>query len=215
MRPVSPGERWSYSNIGDALAGQVLRAVSGVRFVELVEDELLIPLQMNQSGFGRPSGLAMGYAPSGGQRIRRGARSFAGHGPLVGTRRERMYHGANAMRPAFGVHSTARDMARYLRALLTEDSSNVPTISSAVRRELYTLQVPFEDDPQSGWTRGLRRKQDEEGEYFRHSGWYAGHRSELWLRPSRGLGIVVLTNADDGNPDAIARALASVVPSAQ
>lgn len=212
------GERWSYSNIGYALIGQVLRGASGVRFATLVERELLTPLHMDQSGFGRPAGLAMGYAPDGGQRIRRGSRSFAGHGRRVGTRRERIYHGANAMRPAFGIHSTARDMARYLRALLADDSAegaaDTPVLSNAVRRGLFTLQVPFDNDPQSGWTHGLRRKQDEEGEYFRHSGWYAAHRSELRLRPSRALGIVVLTNADDGNPDVIARALAAVVPAA-
>lgn len=212
------GERWSYSNVGYALIGQVLRGASSVRFATLVERELLTPLHMDQSGFGRPAGLAMGYAPDGGQRIRRGSRSFAGHGRRVGTRRERIYHGANAMRPAFGVHSTARDMARYLRALLAEDSevgaTETPVLSNAVRRGLFTLQVPFDGDPQSGWTHGLRRKQDDQGEYFRHSGWYAAHRSELWLRPSRGLGIVVLTNADDGNPHVIARALAAVVPAA-
>ena len=203
------GERWSYSNVGYALVGQVLRGASGVRFAALVERELLTPLHMNQSGFGRPRGLAMGYAPAGGRRIRRGGRSFAGHRRRVGSRLERMYHGANAMRPAFGIHSTARDMARYLRALLGESDTTDAPISDAVRRELFTLQVPFDDDAQSGWTHGLRRKQDEQGEYFRHSGWYAAHRSELWLRPSQALGVVVLTNADDGNPHIIARALAA------
>lgn len=207
---VPLGERWSYSNVGYALIGQVLRGASGVRFAALVERELLTPLHMDQSGFGQPRGLAMGYAPAGGRRIRRGGRSFAGHGRRVGSRLERMYHGANAMRPAFGIHSTARDMARYLRALLggERDTTDAP-VSDAVRRELFTLQVPFEDDAQSGWTHGLRRKQDEQGEYFRHSGWYAAHRSELWLRPSQALGIVVLTNADDGNPHIIARTLAA------
>lgn len=206
------GERWSYSNVGYALIGQVLRGASGVRFADLVERELLGPLHMDQSGFGRPRGLAMGYAPSGGRRIRRGTRSFAGHGRRVGSRRERIYHGANAMRPAFGIHSTARDMARYLRALLGEDAAGGP-VTDAVRRGLFTLQVPFEDDPLSGWTHGLRRKQDDDGEYFRHSGWYAAHRSELWLRPSQRVGIVVLTNADDGNPHVIARALVAALSS--
>jgi CubicO group peptidase (beta-lactamase class C family) len=216
-RLVAPlGERWSYSNVGYALIGQVLRAAGGERFADLVERELLTPMRMDQSGLGRPPRLAMGYAPSGGQRIRRGRRSFAGHGPRIGTRLERIYHGANAMRPAFGIHSTARDMSRFLRALLAEDAGDdAPgAISNAVRQGLFTLQVPFEDDPRSGWTHGLRRKQDDQGEYFRHSGWFAAHRSELWLRPSQALGIVVLTNADDGHPDAIARALAAVVPTA-
>ncbi|MFK8002192.1 MAG: serine hydrolase domain-containing protein [Polyangiales bacterium] len=205
------GERWSYSNVGYALIGQVLRGASGERFASLVQSELLIPLNMDQSGFGRPRGLAMGYAPAGGRRIRRGTRSFAGHGRRVGSRRERIYHGANAMRPAFGIHSTARDMARYLRALLADDSTEGAVIATAVRRGLFTLQVPFDGDPQSGWTHGLRRKQDDQGEYFRHSGWYAAHRSELWLRPSQALGIVVLTNADDGNPHIIARTLAATL----
>ncbi|MEM9074657.1 MAG: serine hydrolase domain-containing protein [Myxococcota bacterium] len=199
-----PGERWLYSNAGYAILGHALTVAANCSFEDLLERELFEPLSMQRSGARgpAPADLAMGYtAPH--VDTGRGGRVFAGIGRRVGTRRERLYHDAQAMAPAFGMYSTATDMAQFLRALLQSGQG----LEESVRRDMLERKHTFHDNPDVGWTYGLRIVRDERGVYYRHNGWFAAHRSHLSFRTEEGVGVVVLTNADDGDPEGIGRAL--------
>lgn len=200
-----PGRVWSYSNAGYAALGPLVAARGGGSFPEVVRDVLLLPLGMTSSGARGPApDVALAYTPENEETGRDG-RAFAGLGDAVGQRRVRVYHDADAMAPAFGMYSTARDLARFVAMLLGVVEGS--PMSEESRRQMLELQQPFPDDPQSGWTYGLRRTHDEHGVLHRHVGWFAAYRSHLVLRVDRGVGVVVLTNSDDGQPDVIAAAL--------
>ena len=52
VRP--PGEFTAYSNYGSALAAYIVEQVSGMPFDKYVDEEILLPLNMNSSSFQQP-----------------------------------------------------------------------------------------------------------------------------------------------------------------
>lgn len=52
--PVNNGDSYSYSNLGYVVAGAMLETVSGKSWEQLLEDELLGPLNISDVGFGAP-----------------------------------------------------------------------------------------------------------------------------------------------------------------
>lgn len=60
---ANPGERRGYSNVGIALAGYVLKKVTGTPVEELIRRNILAPLEMNHSSFDKdyPENLAKTY----------------------------------------------------------------------------------------------------------------------------------------------------------
>ena len=143
----APGSDILYSNVGYAALGQFIESASGQSFARALEENLLEPLRMRSSGAGpAPDRLANGYTPPG-RLLPDGERPFAGVGRQIGSRHVRMYSDARAMTPAFGVHSTARDMARLAIFLLGYGGEDV--LSKEMRRSMQEKQ-------ESGW--GLASK---------------------------------------------------------
>lgn len=207
---AQPGHQWSYSNVGYAVLGQLLAVRSNQDFESVVQRRLMEPLGMVRSGprGPAPNDLAVAYTPPNRNTGREG-REFAGLGAQVGERRERVYHDAAAMAPAFGMYSTAEDLARFAALILGVGGSRL--LSEQSRTQIHTLQHPFENDSRSGWTYGWRRTHDEHGWLLRHNGWFAAFRSHVSIRPEQQIAIVVLTNADDGGPEDIGMALTRAV----
>lgn len=192
----TPGTRHRYSNLGYGLLGLLAARVAGQSFDALVLGRILRPLGMGRSGTGeRPPGLANGYSPRDGV-LPDAAHPFAGLGSrLADGRRERMYHGARAMTPAFGLHSSAADMTAALTAWL--DPSRLPLTQSSRARMLRGA----EGAPR---TLAFRIGRVDGVAVLRHDGWFAAHRSHVLLVPSRHVGVAILTNADDGDPGGLA-----------
>lgn len=98
-----PGTTPAYSNYGNALAGYVVEAVSGVPFEDYVDRNILAPVGMTSSSFDQPlpdhlaPHVAQGYPTSDGQAI-----PFE----VVG------------VPPAGALSATATDMARFMLAHL-------------------------------------------------------------------------------------------------
>ncbi|MEM7605258.1 MAG: serine hydrolase domain-containing protein [Myxococcota bacterium] len=204
----APGAEWQYSNLGYALIGQTLMRAGRGTYAELLRSRLCAPLGLANTGVGQPADLARAYTAPG-RRTGRGGQDFAGHGARVGERFERVYHGAQAMTPAFGVHSTARDLGTFLSALLADAAAEARSPLRAINASMFTVQHPFDDG--GGWTFGLRATSDAHGAYLRHNGWFAAYRSHVQLRPDRGTAVAVVANADDSQPEAIGAALFEVV----
>ena len=113
-----PGSKLYYSNIGYATLGMVAAAAVNQSYNEALRARVLLPLGMTSSGGPGPApGVAIGYTPAG-RIIPSEERPFAGVGRAVGDRHVREYHDAKAMSPAFGVFTTANDLARLARFLL-------------------------------------------------------------------------------------------------
>lgn len=193
-----PGAEVHYSNIGYAVLGQLIEAVTGQDYQAALDEEILRPLQMQATGSPGPvDGIATGYTPTG-RVLPNADRPFAGVGRAVRGRHVREYHDARAMTPAFGVYTSADDLGRLLRFLLGYADAEV--LSAALREQLV-------DDRGTGRTFGLGISHFRGHRVARHGGWFAAHRSHIMIDPLSGIGVAVLTNSDSASPGEIAEAL--------
>jgi len=198
-----PGERLSYSNVGYALAGLAAARASRTSYAALLRQTTrALGLRGTTAGEPRPE-LANGYTPAG-RVLPSAAHPFAGLGvTLPGGRRQRMYHGARAMTPAFGVQTTAEDLGRFV-ALILGGESNGHRLSDTTRAHLTEVLHQASDDG-SGWSYGLRVTMRDGRRELSHDGWFAAHRTHMLLAPDAGVGVAIVTNSDDGQPRRIAR----------
>ncbi len=113
-----PGTTPAYSNYGNALAGYVVEAVSGVPFEEYVATHVLEPAGMTSSSFAQPlpahlaADVALGYPTSD-----EGALPFE----VVG------------QPPAGALSATATDMARFMLAHLGHPAGEQEILTPATR----------------------------------------------------------------------------------
>jgi CubicO group peptidase (beta-lactamase class C family) len=188
----------SYSNIGYAALGPVIEQASGQSYDDTLSSRMLKPLGMDASGSLNPGPkLSSGYSPVNTV-IPSEERPFAGLGRHVGKRRIREYHNANAMTPAFGIFSSARDLSRLARFLLGYGGDEV--LSDNMRTEMLTLQA-------GGRGFGIRIGRYRGRAVARHGGWFAAHQSHLLLDFQSGISVVVMSNSDSASPAKIAEAL--------
>jgi CubicO group peptidase (beta-lactamase class C family) len=100
----SPGEKFSYNNMGFVLLGSVIEKISGKRFQENIEQKVFGPAWMRSSGYfysdHLPENCASGYIEEkdGQWHDNRFSIPFVGHGDG-------------------GVYTTAADMGRFWKAL--------------------------------------------------------------------------------------------------
>lgn len=103
-----PGSRYAYSNLGYSLLGVVIEKVTGESYESYLRRELLIPAGLYETGYVAPrwdaSRLAVGYE----------------RGDRFGTLIERMPADGPywVLRANGGLHTTAYDMLRWVRASL-------------------------------------------------------------------------------------------------
>jgi CubicO group peptidase (beta-lactamase class C family) len=177
-----PGSQTSYSNLGYTLAAQVIEAVTGERYERWVTRELLRPLGMGDSHLPlmhpeREPRMAWGH--------------FAGL-DTIGTL-------PSAIRPAGQLTTTAADMARLARFLMSDGRLNGavfvdPTLLRAMGEPRGTLAA--QAGLRSGYALGLIRH-DRHGAVLRcHGGSIAGHRAMLCLDVARQKAFFWSMNSD-------------------
>lgn len=196
--PEGPGERIRYSNFGIALLGAVVEATTDGRYRDWVRRRIFEPLGMLSSaatwGEIDQQRLVTGYL------IRRGGKQP--RAPVTDAR---------GLAPAADVSSTVADLARFVAAhlLAAADEPN-GFVRGATAREMQRVQ-----HVDTGWLsgRGLGFSVWRDGArtLVGHGGWVAGYRAQLTFDPAAGLGLIVLTNSDEGGPGIYARALIDAV----
>ncbi|HEX4954943.1 MAG TPA: serine hydrolase domain-containing protein [Thermoanaerobaculia bacterium] len=194
-----PGVDYQYSNLGLALLGEVVAALSGQSYEEAVRSRILAPLGMSSTWVELPPQgtlLATGYL------IRR----------PDGTQPVAPETDARGLTPAANLSSNVMDLARYLGAHLGAGPAERQILKPATRREMQRVQWLSPN-----WTsgRGLGFSVWRQGErtLVGHGGWVAGHRSQIAFDPKTRVGVIVLTNSDQGGPgDYVRRAFEVVAP---
>ena len=184
---TAPGSRYSYSNLGYTLAARVLEASVGERYEDWAERELLQPLGLRDSRFhyARP-----GVDPGGDTRLAWG--HVEGGVPVVTP--------PTALRPAAQFLTTAADMARLARFLMSDGRVDG---SVFVRRDLLaamgrpTTTEAARAGLRVGYALGLSAR-DRHGAVGKcHGGSVAGFRAMFCLYPESGRAFFVAHNADD------------------
>jgi len=194
--PFSPDVRWKYSNLAFSIAGMVIETVSGQKWADYVNQHIYTPLGMTSSSVDQnASGLAVGY------------------GRLMpnGTRAVNPFIDARGMAAATGITSTVEDMARFVSAQFRKGRMGGRQIlSTGSLREMHRVRML-----ENNWTQGnaigfaVRRERDKV--YVSHGGSYPGYQTNTLMRIDDKVGVIVLTNADDANPGAIATQLMNTV----
>ena len=197
----APGTRFEYSNLGYAILGLVIAAVSGRPYPEFVTQRLLRPLGMTSTGFEAPGfpadRLARGYQRSGDQWD------------------ELEPDPCGAFAPMGGIFSCVADLARWVSGLAAAfppgagagDPGRHP-LRRATRREMQLPQVSLGSGPlarlpgdpgitgPASYGLGLFVEEHPAwGRIVQHSGGYPGFGSHMRWHPATGLGVIVLANS--------------------
>jgi CubicO group peptidase (beta-lactamase class C family) len=207
----APGTRFEYSNLGYALLGKVIEAVTGTGYADVIRERILAPLGMTQTGFEAgefdPATLARGY--------QRGPAGWA----------ELPFDGYGAFAPMGGIFSTVADLARWAAGFADAFPARDGTdgghpLSRAARREMQLPQLAivgwptgsYPDASTLSYGFGLFVEEGPvSGTVVQHSGGYPGFGSQMRWHPSTGAGAIVLGNGTYANAGQLATAILSDV----
>jgi CubicO group peptidase (beta-lactamase class C family)/MFS family permease len=193
---IEPGTRWVYSNHGFAVLGQIVEDVAGQPFDHYLCEHLFAPLGMDHSDLTRSQRVAAGLAA--GYVVRaRGLKPVKDHDIPTA--------------PGGAVYASARDVARYVAALLGGGANNHGT---ALRPETVASMVAphFQPDARVPGM-GLSFQLDEQGGHrvAAKTGIVSGFLAAIALAPDDGIGVFALTNTGGLNGQGAAEPLATAL----
>lgn len=185
--PVLDGStRFKYSNHGFGLLGLVIESVTGEPYCEWIQREVMGAAKLEDTH-------ADGPVPKGVPLAR-------GHSGKLPLGRRVVVPGnnvTNAMAPATGVVSTARDLARFFAGL--DPAAKRSVLSTASRREMVRRQ--WRDDHSSmerHYGLGVMIGRVGDWDWFGHNGAFQGTASRTVVLPGRDISVSLLTNTGDG-----------------
>ncbi|HWR25811.1 MAG TPA: serine hydrolase domain-containing protein [Methanosarcina sp.] len=179
VRP--PGELTAYSNYGSHLASYIVEQVSGMPFDEYVEQNILRPLDMNNTSFSQPlpstlaSNMANGYVYSNNEYT---AESFE----------------YLQIWSAGSMSSTSEDMAKFMIAHLQNGSyGNRRILQEATAQQMHSRL--FTNDPRvNGMTYGFWEIRQDNPRAIGHGGDTILFHTLLVLIPADKTGIFISSN---------------------
>ena len=189
QRAALPTEtEWKYSNLGLTLAGEIVAVVSGRPYAEYVVQHVLEPLGMKRTFVATPAAdhpdLAVGYT----RRLPGSPRTPAPHTDGRG------------ITAAANMTTCVSDLARFAMLQFRGGAAGgAQILKASTLREMHRPHW-VEPDWAAGWGLGFRILRQNGKTYVGHGGALRGYRTQVQLCPAERIGVVVLTNADDGNP---------------
>jgi CubicO group peptidase (beta-lactamase class C family) len=187
-----PGQEFRYSNAGYELAGLIIERVSGVSYEAFLQETVLEPLGLSETGFDRRDriipNMAQGYFIE--ESRKRPAPEF--------------YEASGG-----STYSTVGDMIGWARALATGE-----LLSPGAHEDLTTP----EDKPDSTgaitpYAYGLFVREINETRTLSHGGWVPGYNAFVLVAPEEDICVVALSNVTYTafSPPAISARIASEV----
>jgi CubicO group peptidase (beta-lactamase class C family) len=176
-----PGTRWAYSNPGYGLAGYLIEKLTKEPYEDYIKREILDPLDMGTSSFRLTAEdeprLARGYGDS--------------QGPPVGFPRI-------VLRPAGNLHSSPREMGRFVRMLLGWGELGYafvidPEYLGNMEQPRTTLAA--EAGLRNGYGSGIATLLNLPYPMLGHGGGIEGFLSSYAYSPARDIGYVILLNS--------------------
>ncbi len=211
----APGLESVYSNLGFSLLGIVVSHAAKQPLHDVIATRIFTPLGMSSTGWDAATVPAGHLAPAFGIGGKAVPPARLGAGDAAG-----------------GIYSSVRDMARYAAFLLAaypprDDDDRGPIRRATIREaqlsgfalEPHATLVsnsksgePLVEVNASAYGFGwVHRQTCTATDQIWHNGAIDSYRSDIVLRTSRGIGVVVLTNFGNANTEAIAdRAIAAL-----
>lgn len=179
---------WKYSNLSFMLAGEIVAAVAKLPYNAYVTENILQPLGLTNTFVDTiPSDhplLAVGY----GRRLPNVARTSG------------IYTDCRGMGPAANMASNVEDLAKFVMLQFRSGPrQGQQVLAGPSLREMHRVQW-LNDDWSAGRGMGFYVWRLHGRTLVGHGGALPGYRSDLQCAPTDKVGVVVLTNADDGLP---------------
>lgn len=191
-----PGQRFMYSNTGYGLLGAMIERVTGRRYEEYVQREILDPLGLTHSSLEltptQASKLASGHMPHA-----------LGFMPGSGKDTQPVPYYPIRDGAAGALLTDIQDLGTYVQFLMNDKEKNGKGIISnasfaeMVRPEPAPERVFLPVDYGLGLMSGTFRYEGAD-DIIHHSGNVNGFYSMMLFSPSRGLGMALLTNSSAG-----------------
>ncbi|MEW6998228.1 serine hydrolase domain-containing protein [Colwelliaceae bacterium BS250] len=186
-RPV--GAEVSYSNVGFALLGQIIEAVTGQTYKNHVESSLFQPLNMSNSVVEMQSSLYGNKHAIGYTAVNR-----------YGKRNRANFYQGKAMQPAMGISTTALDLAKFaMWQFRLADASKSELLQPSTLKSMYKIQGTKEGEHDRGF--GYAVYTDKKGsDWATHGGVCPGYVSFLKMDVTNKKAYAFLVSANRGNP---------------
>ena len=191
------GYRYKYSNIGSEVLGRLIEVVRGVdspaeaapgAFPYYMEQALLKPLGMTDSGFGSRALLREHYAA---QEAATGY--YRNNGRNVAYSQFDIIQLASA-----NMHTTMRDMEKFVRFIFAGgETDGTRIVAGETLKMMFDVQYARPSDPQTTGLTWFTDTTQLSELVALHSGTNQGFISLLTIIPARKLGVILLSNSDE------------------
>ena len=188
-----PATRIKYSNLGLALAGEIVASVSGMDYGDYIQEHIFDPLGMTASTVHQD------------QTVQAQLVTPYSHLQTDNSHKIENYADTKGITPAANIASTVADLARYVSLQFREnDNGPQAVVKGSSLREMHRVQF-MDPDWESAWGLGWSVWQRNGQTVNGHAGWVGGNRTQIMFIPRTRVGVIVLTNSDDGEPSFLAR----------
>lgn len=176
------GEIYSYSSAGFWLSGFVVEDLYGKPYADAMTELLFTPLGMERTTL-RPF-MAITYPFATGHAVEGGKPAIL----------RPMFNNV-AMWPAGSIFSNAKDLSRWVIALMNDGKvDGKQVLSSALIDQMVGHHVPVPGETDSYYGYGLTVFKFKGMEFVGHGGFSRGYGSMIQMVPSRKFAVIVLTN---------------------
>lgn len=204
----TPGADFSYSAPGFQYLQIVIERLTGRGLAELMDDYLLKPLGMSNSGFGWQGRFEKNFAEGHG---RSGKPGLSGNGKYRQMTEEqrlkfnRDYPENREPSAAAGLYTTATDFAKFMIEIMRPSKKDKTHLSEQAIAEMLRPQVKVQKAMSVGqpikgvsWGLGWGIEETVEGDAFWHWGDWGVYRNFALGYRKQKAGLVILTNSFHG-----------------
>jgi CubicO group peptidase (beta-lactamase class C family) len=195
---------FQYSNLGLSILGEIVEKISGMRYEDYVEENILKPLRLNDTHPWLPQDQL-------------GKKLATGYSSLYrdGSRKKLSFFQAKGIVAAAGFSSSAEDLARFMSwqfRLLNKNEKEI--LRPSTLKEMLRVQW-MNPDWKLSWGLGFRVWQSNGITYTGHGSSCPGYATQLLTIPSEKLGAAVMINGQGTQPSVYATAILNILKKAK
>lgn len=181
-----PNTRRKYSNAAVSVVGYVLSRMRGKSFPAAIEDEILRPLDMNDSGFALTPALKQLLAD--GRMWTYDGRRFVAPQFKLGTD------------PAGNLYASVLDLTHFIRMVLDDGRWNgKQVVKSETLRQMTTAPKDADKDAESLFGIGFHIEDLDGHRKIGHGGAVYGYSTQVEILPDQRLGVAAVSALDGSN----------------
>ena len=128
-----------------------------------------------------------------------------------GERKLMPYTESKGLTPAANMSSTVEDLAKFISLQFREGKvGGNQVLKSSTLKEMQRVHW-LRPSWTSGWGLGFSIRKHGSRTLVGHGGWVAGNRTQIYFCTKEKIGVVVMSNCEDGSPSMFARKIFDVI----